>query len=624
MRHRPAREVLGLRFDRVSVAGQAALGLAVAALWLLGRRYAGIVQDASLYLLQGLRKLDPRAFETDLFFAYGSQDAYTVFPQLYAALIDLAGIGSAAMLVTVVGQAAFAGASLALIFHVAKGPAVWWSLALLAVMSGYYGGVGTLRLAEPFATARSLAEPLVLAAFACTLAARHRTTFALLAAAMFLHPLVAAPGIAAALAWHAFTRHPLLRSAALLAALTAVVALAWNKLAIPLDPPWLAVVLDRSPHLFVSQWLPPDWSRLLWGLCVAWLAVRFVDLPARRLVLAIAAAATAGVAASWVAVDLLDSAMAAAMQMWRAHWLLHVLAILLVPVAAAGLWQSGNAARTAAACLAASCCFGRAELPAAAILALAAVALDVSERRAPRWMGQRLHRGALLAVLGAASVGLLLEVQSRLPLVYVAMQFSAGSGYLHAAASVGGLLPIAALLWLGAYSRFATVALALAAALFAASVAAWDARAPWPRFVEWAATGENPFRAAMAPRATVYWPGAYGKAWIALGKPSWISVDQGAGVVFNRATAIEYAERERASAGLRLAAENCAMAESSGCRIAALPARSLCERRDGPDHLVLTARIDGYPAVEWPLPREFGPGQQVLYLYSCAELRREA
>lgn len=621
MMRRPASEVIGLRFDRATPAAQAALCLAVAGLWLLGRNYAGIVQDASLYLLQGLRQLDPDSFGKDLFFAHGSQDAYTAFPRLYAALIAQFGIGAAAMLVTVAGQCAFVGASLALIFRIAEGPARWWCLALLAVVSGYYGGVGTMRFAEPFATARSLAEPMVLAAMAGTLSNRHWTATFLLAAAAALHPLVAAPGIAVVVIWHALTLQRWTWSALFLAMAMAVAAIGWRTLSIPLDPAWLAVVLDRSPQLFVSQWLAPDWARLLWGLCAAWLGSRFVDLPARRLVQATAAVCMAGIAASWVAVDLFHSALAAALQAWRAHWLLQFLAIVLVPIAAAGLWKSGNAARAGAACLLASCCFGRSELPAAAVLAIAAVALHRSELRSPRWMGEGRFRLALLLILAAASAGLLFEIQSRLPHEYGAQGMPAWRDYLDAASSVGGLLPAAALLWLAAYSRFSAVALALAATLFGAGVASWDGRKPWPRFVEQAATGANPFRDALPAGATVYWPGPYGKAWIALGKASWISVDQGAGVVFNRGTAIEYADRERASAGLQLAADNCAMVEPPGCRIDPARARAICERGDGPDDLVLNAPIDGHaPAVEWPMPAAFRPGRQVLYLYSCRGL----
>lgn len=617
MRSRPAHEVLGLRFDRLSPAAIASLALTLAALWLFGRRYGGIKQDATIYLAQGLRKLDPGLFDKDLFFAYGSQDAYTAFPSLYAPLIEFLGVGGAALLVTVAGQIAFVAASWALVRRIAAGPERWWSLALLAAVSGYYGGVGVIRLAEPFATARSLAEPMVLAALACMLGARHRLALAWLVLAMPLHPLVAVPGIAVFVLWHAWERRWLLWLVPIALASIAIFAAAWPGHLPRLDPTWAAVVVERSPHLFMLQWRLPDWSRLLWGFCVIWMAARFLDASARRLAFTIAAVAVTGVAVSGIAVDLLGSALAAGLQFWRAHWLMHCLAIVLVPVAVAGLWRSGNAGRAAAACVAASCCYGRAELPVSLLLAVLAAGLGAAERSWPGWMGERTLRLALLAVACAASVGLLFEVQARLPSVYGATRLPVWTDYVNAAASVGGLLPLALIIWTAACSRFAVAALAAAAAAFAVSVAAWDAREPWPRFVEQASKETNPFQRSLPPRAVVFWPGPYGKAWFALGRPTWFSEDQGAGVVFNRQTAIEYDRRERATRTLRSAMEACATVEQPDCRIDVRPARELCDRAGGPDYLVLNARIEGYAAMEWPLPQDIGPGRRSLFLYAC-------
>lgn len=620
MRRRPAQEALGLRFDAIPLSGRVALGLALAALWLLGRRYGGFTHDASLYAVQGLRVLDPASFAKDLFFVHGAQDAYTVFPRIYALLIGAFGAGRAALIVTVAGQIAFFAAAAVLVFRISAGQARWWSLALLAAVSGYYGGVGVFRIAEPFATARTLSEPLVLAALGLTLASRHLTAISALAAAAALHPLVAAPGIAVVFFWHASVRPRLIWSIPALAGLMLAAAVVWPEITLHFDPQWLAAVQDRSPHLFVLQWLLPDWSRFLWGLCVSWIAVRFVDTAVRRLVLAVAAIGMAGVAASWIAVDLLDSAMAAGLQMWRAHWLMHFLAIVLVPAAVAGLWRSGNAARAAAVCVAASFCFGRAELPASAALAALAVALDASERRWPGWMGEGIFRLTLLGVTCAASVGLLFEFQSRLPPIYGAIGSPVWTDYVHAAASVGGLLPLAGALWLAACSRFALAAVSISAATFALSIAAWDARVPWARFVEQASVGANPFRDALPSGAQVFWPGVHGRVWLALGTPTWFSADQGAGIVFSRAAAIEYAGRKRASRDLIAANENCSFTGPGRCSIEPQRARALCERRDGPDYLVLDSRINGQASIDWPLPAGVLPGVQHLHLFSCRDL----
>jgi hypothetical protein len=620
MTGRPAQEVLGLRFDRLAPVAHIALACALVAIWMLGRRYGGITHDATLYLAQGLRRLDPALYDRDLFFAHGAQDAYTVFPRLYALLIGALGAGSAAMAVTVAGQIAFLATAAVLIFRMAGGLTRWWSLALLAAVSGYYGGVGVFRIAEPFATARTLAEPLVLAALVCTLSTMPRTALVALAAAAALHPLVAAPGIAVVFFWHAVERPRLFRVVPFLVASVIVAAVGWPGFMLRFDPVWLESVLERTPHLFLSQWPLLDWARVFWGFCVTGMAIRFIEGRPRRLVLAVAVVAMAGLAASWVAVDLLGNVFAAALQMWRAHWLLHTFAIVLVPVAVAGLWRSGNASRAAAACLAASCCFGRGELPAAAALAALAVLLRLSERRWPGWMGERIFRAALVLIAGVASTGLLFEVQARLPPVYGATQSMAWTDYVNVAASIGGLLPLAVLLLLAACSRFALAAAVFAAATLAVSVAAWDARVPWSRFIERASGHPNPFRDAVAPGSVVFWPGPHGRVWLALGTPTWFSVDQGAGVVFSRETAIEYDRRKLATRDLRSAMSDCELAPAHACRIDPQSVRVLCGLHDGPDYAVLNGRIEGPVPVEWRLPPEIGPGQQTLYLYSCRDL----
>lgn len=620
--NQPAAEALGLRFDRPM--GRIAAALVLAALWLLGRRYGGITHDATLYVAQALHRLDPRSFEHDLFFAHGSQDAYSLFSLLYAPLVHALGPAYAAMATTMLGQIAFVAGAWALIGRLAPASLPrsvrWWSLALLALISGYYGGGGVFRFAEPFATARTLAEPLVLAALACTLASRTRTAIAALALAALLHPLVAAPGCAVLLLWHAMERRAWLLGLCAAGLAAGIGAFAWPGYGPRLDAPWMQALLERSPHLFVTYWPLPDWARILWGLCVAWLATRFMQAPARRLVIAALAVAAAGIAASALAVDLLHNAFAAGLQMWRAHWLMQLFAIMALPIAAAGLWRSGGAARLAAACLAASCCFGRSEQLFAALLALAAAGLHASERRWPGWMGERLFRLALVAPLAAAAAGLLFEVQSRLPLEYVAAGTGSWTDYLPAATSLGVLLPLAALVWLGAHSRLEHVVSVAAALLLAGSLAAWDARKPWSRFVERETPQSESLRRALSPGAEVFWADASSPAWLLLRTPNWFSADQGAGIVFNRETALEYSARKQASRDLRSANADCLMRpDGKACAVDALRARALCARRDGPDYLVLDEPVEGR-SFQAELVDELGSKRRSFYVYACTAL----
>ncbi|HTQ78107.1 MAG TPA: hypothetical protein VMI15_08790 [Burkholderiales bacterium] len=623
MKSAPAAEALGLRFDDTSAVTRTALAFALGALWMLGRRYAGFAHDATLYAAMGMHILRPGLLGADLFFAHGSQEAYTLFPRLYAPLIHLLGPGGAALAVTTLGQIGFLAAAALLVSWLTAGPARWWSLALLAALSGYYGGAGVFRMAEPFASARSLAEPLVLAALGAALAGRGRLAWGALAFAALLHPLVAAPAISALVLCGVIRRRGAGVALVALLALTVALAATVPAFTAHFDAPWRGAVEERSPHLFLASWPLDDWARLAWGYCVLGLALPHLLAGPRRLTLAVGATAAAGVVATGIAVDLLDSAFAAGVQAWRAHWLMQFLAIVLLPVAASGLWRLGSAGRAAATWLAASACFGREQLPAAALLSCGAVALGLCARYRPAWVTESTAR--LMQVLAAcgAAAGLLLDAQSRLPPHYGALHATTWKEYLHAAGTAGWLLPLALMLWLAAHSRFRVLALPLSLAVAVAAAGAWDARTAWARFLEDPGPGAAMLRDSIAPGAQVFWPAPQAPAWLVLGRPSWISADQGAGIVFNRETALEYARRQRAADALVAADADCSMQGVDPCKIGPSLPTQLCEDRGGPDYLVLLSRIEGRKSLDWPLPREVLRGPRALHLYSCADLSQK-
>jgi hypothetical protein len=105
-----------------------------------------------------------------------------------------------------------------------------------------------------------------------------------------------------------------------------------------------------------------------------------------------------------------------------------------------------------------------------------------------------------------------------------------------------------------------------------------------------------------------------------LGRPTWFSVDQGAGIVFSRETAIEYDRRKLASRALRSSMDHCDRVAPPDCDIEPRSVRALCEQSGGPDYVVLNAPIEGRKMAEWLLPPGIGPGRQMLHLYACRDL----
>lgn len=602
---KPAQELLDLRLER-AVPAVHAMAL-LAALWLMGRRYHGIVHDATLYVAQGLNRLHP-SLSQDLFFVYGSQDSYSLFSALYAPLIALVGASAAALLIVVGGQIAFFGAAWVLAGYIDRATR-WWSLSLLAVTAGIYGGGNVFRFAETFATARTLAEPLVLAMLAALLAGRPAIALLCVGFASVLHPLVALAGWGVLFVWMLATSRG--RIALLAAGALAVAALALA-LAPSLDDEWKRVLLYRSRHLFVMQWTASDLARVAWAAGIAGLAL-FTGTASRRLLGAVLAVSLGGFAASALLVDLAENSLAAAAQLWRSLWLLQLVAVLVVPPLLARLWRTGDAGRLAAALLAASCCFSRTDQVFAAGLVLAGcVVLRLSAGK-PDWPGAGRTKVGQVVALSLAAIGLLFDVQTQLPDAYAPDSALDWKSYVRVAGSVGLLLPLGALLWIITQSRVRRWAYPAVACLLALGIATWDERSQWARYVE-DHDSSHPFIAHLEAGSQVYWPAVSSPAWTMLQTRNWLSADQGAGIVFARGTALEWSAREAASRRLRDEYAACKIARRHDCPIDSAAARAVCRLANGPTYVVLNGTVEGWRA----LAEDGYPGQ-TFRLYRCGD-----
>jgi hypothetical protein len=603
---KPTPELLDLRLEQTVPAFHAMV--LVAALWLMGRRYYGVVHDATLYAAQGLNRLHPQALGQDLFFAHGSQDAYSVFSTLYAPLIGLLGPAGAALACVLLGQVAFLAAGWALAGRLDR-TTRWWSLSLLAVTSGYYGGGGVFRFAEPFATARTFAEPLVVAALAALLAGRLRLVLGCLAVATVLHPLVTLPAWAVLAAWALATSW---RRALLLGAAAVGIGALVVGFTPAIDTEWKEALLYRSRHLFVSRWFVADLARVAWAAGVAGLAIA-AGLQPRRLLGAVLCVGLGGVLASVVLVDVAHNALAAGAQLWRSLWLLQLLALLLVPSLVVRLWGDGAGGRLAAALVMASCCFGPLEQGwAAGAVGVAALVLwRARDRRT--WPSERTLKGGYVMALCLAAVGLLFDTQMRLPDPYAQELRPEWREYVRVAGSVGLLLPLGVLLWAATQSRARRGAQAAGMCMLLLAIATWDERGTWSQYVEGYGT-PHPFSRIVGSGTEVYWPAPSSPAWTVLRTRNWLSADQGAGIVFSRTTALEWKARDAVSRRLHNEYKACQIARRDDCPIEPAAARAVCRFANGPAYVVLNGKVEGWRA----LAEDGYPGQ-TFRLYRCGD-----
>jgi len=166
--------------------------------------HAGVTHDATLYAAQALNAHDGR-FAGDLFFAYGSQSQYTALPHLLALMYAALGIDGAFFLGYLASAGLFVAGLVALLRRL-LGATALLPLAVLgcACCPIPCGNAAPFSVNETFLTGRLLAGALGLFALERVAAGRWLGFAALTAAALAVHPLVAAPvgliGVACAVA----------------------------------------------------------------------------------------------------------------------------------------------------------------------------------------------------------------------------------------------------------------------------------------------------------------------------------------------------------------------------------------------------------------------------------------
>jgi hypothetical protein len=590
---------------------------ALAAIWLLTHRYFGIQHDGLFYAVQALARIDPTAYARDIFFAFGSQDDYSLFSRLYARLIATLRLDTAALLGLAAAHLAWTLAAYALARQFLQGAALWIGLGLLFALPGHYGSQAesahdVLRYAEGFLTARSWAEPLVLAGVAAAIAGRNKLALMAIAAAAACHPIMALSGVIFLAGFHL---RPGARWLLLGAAGAAVIAYLMPEM----DPAWLAEVRRRARFVMLDSW---SWGELLEPLAWAGILLAAASRTDARLAAACRALTLAGICGYYLA--LLATASHAALliqaQPWRSLWLLKLGALLALCMMFAQRWRSSAADRwlllaLAAAAMTAQTLGGPVAL-ALALLAQRAWRPNGEPPELPRWLplagGVALALVLLETLLALAQQGLALA-QRLVEWTDPASLLPRGDLAAFFQGPLALLLPLALALLLWLHSRSAFAALASALLVLGVAAAGWyRADSPLQEYV-FSNKAARPFGDHIARDQTVYWQNNLLPTWFLLRQSGYASKEQGASALFSRPAAMATAQRLA-----RLAQFEARVAEPASVseRLAAL--RELCD--DAALDIVILARpIEGEAAPEWFDPLRNAPWQ----LHHCRDLRSE-
>lgn len=593
--------------------------LALAAVWLLTHRYFGIHHDGLFYAAQALAHADPSAFRHDLFFAFGSQDDYSLFGRIHAWLTGLLGPGRAALLLLVTAHLVWALAAYAIARQWLSGLFLWIGLALVFALPRDYGAQGGLHqglfhYAENFLTARSWAEALVLAGIAASLRGHRWTALAALAAGFLCHPIIALPGVVFFVVFHA---QPGARQVALLALAAAAAAFALPGM----DADWLAIVRHRAPFVLLDSW---EWGELVepftWiGILLA--AATATALPIRRACLSLALTVATGFYLALLGVATHATLLIQA-QPWRSLWLIKVAALLALTEMIARRWHRSAADRWLLAGLIAAAMTAN-TLGGPVALLLAGMARFGWRNGAPpglpRWLP--LVGGTTLALVLLESALALLQQLAYLAerlqeWANPASHMPPGDPAAFLQGPLAILLPVGLALLLRAHFRYPKAAVLATLLCLAVSAAGWYRANDMLQTTLYSAVPQRPFDELIARNDTVYWQNNFLYTWFLLRQGNYASKQQSVGVVFSRATAMESTRRLARLAAFGSTDTDLPAGKKAGHPATRADLVELCADRVL-DKVVVNHRIEDMEAPQWLDPLSAAH----WFLYRCADFR---
>ena len=521
-------------------------------LWLALHGYHGLTGDGQIYAFQAIARLHPQ-LTIDLYLQNTSQDQFTLFSPLYAWCIGLLGLENAARLLTLLFTLWFLAATWSFVSAASGRDTGWLAASCLLIVAGEYGGSGVFRILDPFLTARLPAEALTITALGCHLRGMKRLGILLAVGALFIHPLMALPGLLLVVCLWLPVRAGVIGAVGGLFATFAIVIVAIklpaaSSMLTIMDAPWLDVVRERSQFLFLQLWSIHDWDiNAQPFISLGFTAAAVADERIRKLCAAAALVGLVGLAVALIGGLIGPVAILVQGQGWRWVWIAVFVGAALVPVTALQVLRDEKCGPLCALLLVTAWTlpgvYGTAGVTLALVFWLARARINSRAATYFRWVS---------AALGLAIVGWILTkcwaiVSPPIPpsgRVSVCAMLVQNMFALRIPAVMLGAL----VWWRIRASRTAAVPMLISAMLIALSICAFPAAFKQPRtlaavadireFADW----EN----AIPPASTVLVappPDVGAFVWFTLGRPNYLALDQSTGVVFSRKTALEVLRR---------------------------------------------------------------------------------
>ena len=448
-------------------------------------------------------------------------------------------------------------------------------------------------------------------------------------AAALIHPLMVLPALVTAWMYRVLQDRRWLWGLAVLVPIAALAAAhvgPFGDLFARFDDTWWNAIGDLDSQVRMTHWQPIDLVSLALDLILLAIATTVVPPQARRFAVALLASCALLLAMAFVGGDLVRDVLLVQLQPWRILWLVHLAAMLWLPVVVIDRWRGGGTARLVGVAAAAAVLAVSWTMPDAWVFVAWLVMAALIARRA-REVSPLLTRvalaGTLLAIAimtGILVVGVWQDVARDAVLASVVHP----AFVLLAIPPVGALALIAAAWLLCRLPGWGGWALTIA--LFVSFLPQWDQRSQWIRVVETTPFEHHPFDAFVLATAQVYWHMELLLTWAMLGRASWVSPNQGSGIVFNRDTALDFARRSAPMYALFDEQVRCQMAVNAAggtqeCQPSQKSVEALCRLPAAPDFMVFDGRYPRGLVAAWDYRVAQGGPLRTAFLYDCAKIR---
>lgn len=579
--------------------------------------YTGIRHDSILYLGQALYNNHPDIFSKDIFFEFGSQASFTVFPQIVGSLLKAVPPDGLFLWLSIAGRFLFFLSSAYTINKIFPSENLYTPLLSLAIFPSFYGMGWIISYNEPFFTGRTLAEPLVILSIGFLIEAHKKAYLTSFCLAFVIHPLQSLP-LAVFTCAHSIKSNKLKIAVISTAIIAGILFLKLFEGQPPFDiydNLWLSWIDEPNKFVFLKNWETKDITYTGISLLVLIESKRLLTDNYNRVLTASITTGVLGLIFTLIFCDVAKSVLATSIQPWRGLWIMQWAAAIFTPLLIKNIYKESHdkALFLATAILLGTTSSSLISTPVAAVIL---IALYFS------WNSVSPHVGKKIAALIRISIALSVVISSANYLTIV-INNTAEATEIRIDSLILKSPLFLAMIFITTQIIIEKRAKPIKPVLIAIIIYSFitvDSRSDWTKSIEKNAN-LKPF--TNIPRnGQVYWPGELLPIWLVLKKPSYLDDLQRAGLLFNRETAMEANERYETSSIIPLQLQICKIIEDhvkeKECQIDSKTIQEVCRSSKGIiSNIIIPYEIDFPNREQWELTNSTGKVLNTYFSYQC-------